>query len=142
MRPILIPALLAVLTFPAAVSAAPLGRLTVLISGLETTDGALRLALFDSEVAYEGRGAPLRVAAIPASGARSVVFDELAPGRYAIRAYHDRNDNGRLDANALGIPQEPYAFSNNARGLTGPAKWKDAGVTVGPGDSAQTLSLR
>ncbi len=43
----------------------------------------------------------------------------LPEGRYAIAAFHDLNGNGKLDVNAMGIPQEPYAFSRNPR-----AKWK------------------
>jgi len=31
--------------------------------------------------------------------------------------YHDLNSNDELDKNFLGIPTEPYAFSNNARGF-------------------------
>jgi uncharacterized protein (DUF2141 family) len=27
----------------------------------------------------------------------SVVFDDLAPGIYAVGTYHDENNNGRLD---------------------------------------------
>jgi uncharacterized protein (DUF2141 family) len=39
---------------------------------------------------------------------------------------HDRNGNGELDTNFVGIPKEPWAFSNNASGVLGPAKWQQA----------------
>ena len=35
----------------------------------------------------------------------------LVPGEYAFVVYHDVNSNGTLDANLLGIPVEPMAFS-------------------------------
>ena len=47
-------------------------------------------------------------------------------GTYAVAIYQDENRNGEHDHNALGVPKEPYGFSNNARGRFGPAKWKDA----------------
>jgi uncharacterized protein (DUF2141 family) len=57
----------------------------------------------------------------------------LPPGSYALAAYHDRNNNGKLDSNRLGMPLEPYAFSNNARGILGPPSFGDARFQiVGP----------
>ena len=34
--------------------------------------------------------------------------------------YHDVNGNGVMDKNLIGIPKEPYAFSNNVN-----AKWSE-----------------
>lgn len=44
----------------------------------------------------------------------------VKPGKYAVVAFHDVNGNEELDKNMLGIPTEPYGFSNNARGMLGP----------------------
>jgi uncharacterized protein (DUF2141 family) len=49
------------------------------------------------------------------SGTQSVVFTNLEPGTYAIIAFHDENDNGKLDENGWGVPTEGYAFSNADR---------------------------
>lgn len=38
---------------------------------------------------------------------------KLTSGQYAVAAYHDINDNQKLDKNFLGIPIEPFGFSNN-----------------------------
>lgn len=122
--------------------AEPVVRLTVSIDGLESRDGAVNVALFDAEAAFDRGGQPVRKASVPATGANVVVFDGLPPGRYALRAFHDRNGDGRLDMNGLGVPKEPYAFSNNARGVLGPARWKDAAFNVTVGGTAQTLTLR
>jgi uncharacterized protein (DUF2141 family) len=40
-------------------------------------------------------------------------IQSIPNGVYAIAMYQDLNGNGKLDANILGIPNEPYAFSNN-----------------------------
>ncbi len=49
----------------------------------------------------------------------------LKSGVYAVSIYHDENANNELDTNFLGIPKEPYAFSNNARGSFGPPSFED-----------------
>jgi uncharacterized protein (DUF2141 family) len=41
--------------------------------------------------------------------------NKLQPGEYVAFVYHDRNLNGKLDANIVGIPQEPFGMSNNFR---------------------------
>lgn len=46
----------------------------------------------------------------------------IPKGLYAIALYQDINNNGELDTNFLGIPKEPYAFSNNKKpGLSAPS---------------------
>jgi uncharacterized protein (DUF2141 family) len=37
--------------------------------------------------------------------------------------------NGRMDMNPMGIPTEPYGFSNNAAGSFGPPKFEQAVMT-------------
>jgi len=49
----------------------------------------------------------------------------LPPGKYALRYFHDKNMNGNLDTNKMGIPTEGYGFSNNAYGLFGPKPFKE-----------------
>jgi uncharacterized protein (DUF2141 family) len=48
-----------------------------------------------------------------------VTFHNLPPGKYAVRMYHDENNNGKMDANMMGIPTEKYGFSNNVTGIMG-----------------------
>lgn len=40
-------------------------------------------------------------------------FQDLPYGEYAIAIYQDVNGNGKLDTGTIGIPTEPFAFSNN-----------------------------
>lgn len=39
----------------------------------------------------------------------------LPYGDYSIAIYHDINDDGKCNRNWIGIPTEPYGFSNNVR---------------------------
>ncbi|SFS31473.1 DUF2141 domain-containing protein [Brevundimonas viscosa] len=104
------------------------------------TTGRVMVALYDSAAAYRGGPAVAR-AAIDASGPAVAVFRDLPSGDYAVKAFHDVDGDGEMDTNPFGIPVEPYAFSNNARGDMGPASWERARFTVS-GDVAQTIRIR
>lgn len=49
-----------------------------------------------------------------------IVIDNLKPGKYAFRFFHDENKNNKLDTNIVGLPTEGYGFSNDAKGKFGP----------------------
>lgn len=68
--------------------------------------------------------------------------DDLPYGNYAIAVYHDKNTNGELDTNLLGIPKEAYGFSNNARGRFGPASWSDAHFTINSKQSEMVIEVK
>ena len=102
--------------------------------------GAIMVALYD-EASYGG-GQPVRAARIDvAAGEHSVTFEGLPAGDYGVKAFHDVNGNGRMDTNPFGMPIEPYAFSNNAVGNMGPARWDRAHFAVS-GETTQTISIR
>jgi uncharacterized protein (DUF2141 family) len=104
--------------------------------------GQVRVALFDNAEAYAGRGAPVAQSVVDvAAGQRQATFPDLKPGTYAAKIFHDIDGDGRMATNPFGMPTEPYAFTNNARGNMGPAGWDRAQVAV-TGPTAQTISLR
>jgi len=49
-----------------------------------------------------------------------IVIENLMPGKYAFKFFHDENMNEKLDVNWLGIPKEGFGFSNNPRMTFGP----------------------
>src|SRR5260221_9358470 len=56
-----------------------------------------------------------------------VEVNGVPPGRYAIQAFHDANDNGECDQGLFGIPREALGFSNDAmKGLSRPRFYKAA----------------
>ena len=109
--------------------------------------GMVMVALYDTARAFNGEGpnadANRAVArtAISASGRVVATFDNLPAGDYAVKAFHDVNGDGQMNTNPFGMPTEPYAFSNNAVGNMGPARWDRAHFAVS-GETAQTISIR
>jgi uncharacterized protein (DUF2141 family) len=72
----------------------------------------------------------------------SVTFKDLAEGEYAISMFVDENSNGKMDTNAIGIPSEPYGFSNDASGNFGPPSFEQAKVAVGKDNKTITITLK
>ncbi|MFY0684658.1 MAG: DUF2141 domain-containing protein [Balneola sp.] len=95
------------------------------INGIDKIEGDIRIAVFNSEEKYTKD--PVYAIVLPVDSTTMVWEKPKMPfGEYAIAVYHDKNRNGKIDTNLLGIPKEDYGFSNDARGRFGPASWKDS----------------
>ncbi|GGD16991.1 DUF2141 domain-containing protein [Aquisalinus flavus] len=70
-----------------------------------------------------------------------IMVDGLEPGLYAVKAFHDLNGNGEMDTNVMGIPSEPFAFSNNAAGNFGPPDFAAAAFDVTPGTTIHMMNI-
>lgn len=58
---------------------------------------------------------------IPANSETVITkIEGLKAGKYAIRMFHDENNNSVMDNNKMGIPKEGYGFSNNPFSQFGP----------------------
>ena len=114
--------------------------LTIVIEDIRDTGGTVQVQVLAGQAQFEGGGAAAQFIEQAAAGSLTVVAEDLPPGEYAIRIMHDVNGNDELDANFVGAPTEPYAFSNNARGMFGPAKWEDARFTL-EGEVTQVIKL-
>lgn len=77
-----------------------------------------------------------------AIGTTIVTIPNVPPGVYAAQAFHDRNDNHKVDRALFGIPTEPVGFSNDAPIHMSPPKWTDAAVQHGDTPQRITLKLR
>jgi uncharacterized protein (DUF2141 family) len=113
------------------------------IEGIDKVKGHIRVALFNSEKEYNGKENPLYAVVLPADD-ETITWtqDSLFFGAYAIAVYHDKNENGKLDSNLLGIPKEAYGFSNNVRGSFGPASWKDAHFSINSESSSMAIEIK
>ena len=124
----LIAAALGALMIAPLANAAPL---TIEVENIGTEAGTIRLGVFD-EAGYKSDEA-VNGANITVDAAKvSVTIEGLAPGEYA---------NGDMNTNPFGMPTEPFAFSNNAKGRFGPASWSEAKFSVTKEGAVQVISL-
>jgi uncharacterized protein (DUF2141 family) len=70
------------------------------------------------------------------------VFTGVSPDVYAISAFHDENDNGKLDTGLFGIPTENWCASRDAKGTFGPPSFDDAKFRYAGGVLLQRASLK
>jgi uncharacterized protein (DUF2141 family) len=126
---------------PALVSAE---TLTITIADIRESEGRLMIQVANSEKGFEfseDSAAPPPVAISQLAEAGEMTFEvTLPPGIYGARVLHDLNGNGEMDSNFVGMPKEPWAFSNNATGRLGPAKWQDAKFEIS-GNTAVEIRL-
>ncbi|MTI29864.1 DUF2141 domain-containing protein [Cytophagales bacterium RKSG123] len=102
-------------------------QLKLVIKNIKEAKGQMLVAIFDpsgSESFPSGKGLKSVMKEISTEGEMEIVFKGLKEGDYAVCLFHDENSNGKLDANFIGIPTEPYGFSNDAKGFMGPPSFK------------------
>jgi uncharacterized protein (DUF2141 family) len=103
--------------------------LTVSISGIKNNTGSLTAELYNTKEKFLKTSYKTVSSAIKSNSA-TVTFTEIPKGEYTVLVYHDENKSGKLDKNFIGMPKEPVACSNNAKGFMGPPKYEDAKFTV------------
>lgn len=148
-KTLFLPLLLTVASLAAAglgaAQAAPAtdASLEVRFEGISTPTGRIMLTLFDNEAAHDGGGDAVRAAAVDVTGTGAVArFSELAPGHYAVKAFHDIDGDGKMGVNPFGLPTEPFAFSNNAQPENGPPRWAAARFVVQPGVNSISINIK
>lgn len=122
-------------------------QLTVTVTGLREP-GEIHLAIYETAAAFEGdrgdRGGPqagiITGSIEPAGPEDFTATFELPDGTYAIGVFHDVDGNGALSKSFLGIPKEPFGFSNNVRGRFGPPSFMEASFSL-TRDLAITIAL-
>jgi uncharacterized protein (DUF2141 family) len=118
-------------------------RIVVTIDGLHSSQGSIVVALYSRSEGFPDGDYSDRHMKVGASTAPLVViFDHLAPGTYAVGAYHDENANNKFDTNFIGYPAEGYALSNGIRAVISRPRFADAAFRVGDGDTAVALHIK
>ncbi len=90
--------------------------LTVRITGIREVKGQMQLGLYNRAEVFPKEGKQYRLVERPVTGKVFIyTFEQLPAGDYALAVFQDLDRDGLIDKNMLGIPTEPYGFSNNVR---------------------------
>ncbi|TNE67877.1 MAG: DUF2141 domain-containing protein [Bacteroidetes bacterium] len=122
---------------------ASLQELSLVFTNIEEPAGSLYIAVFDNAGDYLNpeKARFQQIVPVGRNGSVEVRLPEVPPGTYALSCFHDVNNNGVLDKNFMGIPREPYCFSNNVRPRFRAPSWEEAKFTFKPGQKQRTLRL-
>jgi uncharacterized protein (DUF2141 family) len=131
------------------------GDVQITIGNVQSDGGSVMIGLYDTPEGFRAaikhstdvgllndhsRVAGMALRAV--AGPQTVILAGLKPGRYAIIAFHDEDDDGKLGATPWGVPTEGYGFSNNAWGILRAPSFDAAGFDVElTGTATQTISL-
>ncbi|MFD1787594.1 DUF2141 domain-containing protein [Sphingomonas floccifaciens] len=122
--------------------ASPVGRLEVDVDNLRSAKGVIQLCLTSDPTNFPNCVDDARALrrTVPAAS-KSVRFDALPVGGYAIAVIHDENANSKLDT-LMGIPREGFGFSRNPAIHFGPPKFGAARFTLEAGGSMQDIRMK
>ncbi|WP_299366059.1 DUF2141 domain-containing protein [Winogradskyella sp.] len=103
--------------------------LEIRITNIKKMKGHLMVAVFDTESKFLKDFSIAKREKV-SDEVHVLAFEDLPKGTYAISIFHDINDNKKLDGNFIGIPKEPYGFSNNPSTFFGPPSFKKASFKI------------
>ncbi len=108
---------------------------TVVLTALASPQSVVRMNFYnDPDKFLKHDQQAFRLVVKPEGKTELSVPVELAPGQWAVALTQDTNNNDKLDKNFLGIPTEPFAFSNNVRPRLAAPTFKECEFKVdGPG---------
>lgn len=88
--------------------------LNVHFTNLKSNEGKIRVALFEGKENYAKKKAvQTTILTIENNEAVWKVDSVYEEKKYILAAFHDENDNGKLDTGMMQIPIEGYVFSNH-----------------------------
>lgn len=100
----------------AARPAAETQPVTVVVSSLVSTTSTVKLFFYNTRAGFLKSGKWAFSKSVKPEGKSQFSLPvALPPGEWAVAITQDLNNNDKIDKNFLGIPTEPYAFSNNIR---------------------------
>jgi len=90
--------------------------ITVTLTNIKILKGVIRIALYNKKENFPKEGKEYKTAVVPANSYKiRYKFLDIPDGWYAIALYHDINNDGKCNKNLIGIPIEPFGFSNNIK---------------------------
>jgi uncharacterized protein (DUF2141 family) len=106
--------------------------IVVSVNNIKSNSGIIKVCVFDKETGFpEKTNIALKcVNSTAKKGVMQVKIEGIVPGKYAIAAHHDENNDGKFNTNFIGIPKEAAGASNGAKGKMGPPKFTDAVIAI------------
>ncbi|MDX2219999.1 MAG: DUF2141 domain-containing protein [Burkholderiales bacterium] len=106
-------------------------ELEVVVAGERVAPGIVGCALYATEAGFPMDPTQARMVWVPWQTEGVLCrFTGLTEGRYAVSVMNDENANRKVDTNFLGMPQEVWGVSNNARPTLRPPRFNEAVFTL------------
>lgn len=111
-------------------SSAFAAEVVVTVDNFKEIKGSLFVSIYNQEKGFdENENYLVRKKINVDKNTLTINLGDLPAGDYAIKCYQDVNDNGKIDTNGMGIPNEPYGSSGKSS-YFGPPSFSDAKFAV------------
>lgn len=104
--------------------------LSVEVLNIEEIKGGILIAVYGSSGDYMNPDKAFKMDRVEVKTSTADWNCTLPEGNYAIAVFHDVDDNFKLNTSRIGLPKEPYGFSNNVKGTFGPPSFEDSRVNL------------
>lgn len=115
----------------------------ITVNGLKPVASQVCFAVFKSDVGFPKTDNSQQAEVIASDGPTlnaALMLPVNEP--IAISIYQDIDGNGELTRDSFGIPNEPYGFSNDARGMLGPPTFQDSTIQISAETRELTVTLK
>jgi uncharacterized protein (DUF2141 family) len=127
--------------WPAAPTAT--ANLTIRVENVLPAGGILRLGLYDAARYPDDDSKPIASADVPAVAGETVItLHGVPPGTYAIQTFQDVNANDKMDTSWMGLPLEPFGFSQDATPFLSKPSFDDVKFKLVAGENGQVIHLQ
>ena len=121
------------------------GTIQVVVKGFENNSGKARLLLFtpDKDDSFPGeQNDALKRVVIDIKNKKAVfILKNIPYGKYAVSIHHDEDNDGEIDTNWIGIPNEGLGTSNDAKGNFGPPSFEDASFELNEKEKKLVINI-
>ena len=142
--------LTAILLLPLFLNSSVLAEILIINVESASNNGLALIGIYDKEENFGKAKVNKKLntekiltgAATEISNNKAQIKLDVPFGSYVVSGFQDFDGNGVISGNFLGIPKEPFGFSNDAKGRFGPPKWQDAVFVFNKSNQKITLRLK
>jgi uncharacterized protein (DUF2141 family) len=117
--------------------------LTLHIEDVSPKGGMVRLGLYDRARYPDNDSTPVASADVKATpGEMTITLHNIPIGTYAVQVFQDINSNNKMDTTFLGLPEEPFGFSQDARPFLSKPSFDEVKFDLKVGANLQVIHLQ
>ena len=118
------------------------GNLQINVSGVEG-GGQIGCGLHSSEASFPMGHEGVQTVWVRPQGTSAIcLFENVAPGVYAVAVAHDLNGNRKTDTNFIGLPTEAWGVSGNIRPAMRAPRFAEAAFRVPENSVALNIEVK
>lgn len=116
-------------------------ELLVTVDNIKDIQGSLYVSVYKDDAAFNTNSNFVKREKVSVDKASiKIKLGDLPAGEYAVKAFHDVNDNGEMDFNGM-LPAEPYG-SSSKKSEMGPPSFSDAKFALEKDQKVKVSLLR